>query len=356
MNPPGPGMGRYARRHAAVALATALALLLPGLLAPAHARPKTDTVALKNGDEITCEIVSLQRGRLRVKTDDMGTINVEWDKIAGVTGKGLFEIEDLAGRLFYGPLETVPEKGLQVATATGIETVPLPSVARLMFIEASFWKRLSGSVDIGFGYTKSSELAQLNADVSVKFTRPTFVSEFNASSYMQRQEDVEDTSRNSISLSYTRVRENRQLVVGRVSADQNQALGYDLRAGVTGAYGKYFVRSRGNEMLGAAGLYVNREVPVDGESVNNVEAIVAADWANFAYDFPKTDVEIKTVFILGLTDWGRYRADVEARFTRELLKDFSFVIKGYYNFDSRPPSEGAARDDYQASVALGYTF
>jgi len=356
MNPPGLGTGQHARRYAPVALATALALLLPGLVATAHARAKTDTVALKNGDEITCEIVSLQRGKLRVKTDDMGTINVEWDKIAAVTGKGLFEIEDLAGRLFYGPLETVPEKGLQVATATGIETVPLPSVARLMFIEASFWKRLSGSVDIGFGYTKSSDLAQFNGDVSAKFTRPTFVAELHASSYMQRQEDVEDTSRNSISLSYTRVRENRQLVVGRVSADQNQALGYDLRAGVTGAYGKYFVRNQGNEVLGAAGLYVNREVPVDGENVSNVEALVAADWANFSYDFPKTDIEIQTILILGLTDWGRYRVDVEARFTRELFKDFNFVIKGYYNFDSRPPTEGAARDDYQVSLALGYTF
>jgi hypothetical protein len=352
----GPGIGPPAGRHAAVALTAALALLLPGLLPRAHARAKTDTVTLGNGNEITCEIVSLSRGKLRVKTDDMSTVNIEWDKVASVTGKGIFEIEDLSGRLFYGPLQTVPGEGLQVATATGIENVPLASIARLMHIEASFWKRLSGSIDIGFAYTKSSKLVQFNGDVTVKFTQPTFVSELSASSYIQRQENVEDTTRNAISLSYGRVRENRQFVLGRVSADQNRELGYDLRAGVTGAYGKYLLRSQGNEVMGAAGLYVNREVPVEGETVTNLEALFVSDWAIFSYDFPKTDIEIKAVFILGLTDWGRYRADVDARFSRELFKDFSLVAKGYYNYDSQPPTEGSSRDDYQVSLAIGYTF
>ena len=349
-------MGRHVRRHTAVALATVLALLLPGLGARAHARAKTDVIVLENGNEITCEIVSLQRGKLKVKTDDMGTVNIEWDKIESVTATGLFEIEDLSGHLYYGPLETVPDKGLQVATATGIKTVPIPAVARLIYIEASFWKRLSGSIDIGAGYTKSSDLAQFNGDVAVKFTRPTFIADLNASSFLQRQKDVDDTTRNSISLGYARIREDRRFFLGRVSADQNRELGYDLRTGVTGAYGKYFVRNQGNEVLGAAGLYVNREIPVEGEQVTNLEALFAFDWANFSYDFPKTDIEVKTVFTVGLTDWGRYRADVDVRFSRELFTDFRLVIKGFYNYDSHPPTEGASKDDYQVSLAIGYTF
>lgn len=343
-------------RRAALVIVTVLVLLLPGLVAPAHARAKIDVVTLRNGNEITCEIVSLQRGKLKVKTDDMGTVNIEWDKIASLTAPGLFEIEDLSGHLYYGPLETVPEKGLQLATATGIETVPIPSVARLIYIEASFWKRLSGSIDIGFGYTKSSDLAQFNGDVAIKFTRPTFIAELNASSFLQRQAEVEDTTRNSLTFAYARIRENRRFVLGQISAQQNRELGYDLRAGVTGAYGTYFVRSQGNEVLGAAGLYVNREVPVEGESVSNLEALFAFDWANFSYDFPKTDIEIKTIFIVGLTDWGRYRADIDARVSRELFSDFNLVIKGYYNFDSQSPTTGERQDDYQVSLAIGYTF
>ena len=83
---------------------------------------------------------------------------------------------------------------------------------------------------------------------------------------------------------------------------------------------------------------------------------MSADWAIFSYDFPKTDIEFSAVLILGLTDWGRYRVDLDARFDRELFHDFTLVIKAYYNYDSEPPTEGASRDDYQVSLALGYSF
>ncbi|MCG6926129.1 MAG: DUF481 domain-containing protein [Acidobacteria bacterium] len=206
------------------------------------------------------------------------------------------------------------------------------------------------------GYTKSSDLAELNADVVVKYTRPTFSAKLEASSFLQRQEGVEDTTRSSMAFSYTRTRGNRQFLMGEASAMQNRALGYDLRAGLTGAFGRYLVRNQGSELVVASGLYVDREVPVEGETVTNLEALVAADWAIFSYDFPKTDIEFSTVLIFGLTDWGRYRVDLNARFDRELFDDFSLVVKGFYNYDSKPPTAGASRDDYQASLALGYSF
>jgi hypothetical protein len=333
-----------------------LALLLGGLASAARAAPKTDIVVLKNGDQLTCEIRRLSRGKLQVKTDDMGTIDIEWDKIDSVTAKGLFEIEDLAGGLYFGPLETIPDEGLQVATASGIGTVPLGAVARIMMIEASFWKRLSGRVDLGFAYTKSSDLAEFNTDASVEFIRPTFSAEFALSSLIQRQQGGSDTTRNAGSFTYTRSFENRRFALGRLSAAQNRQLGFDLRAAFSGAWGKYFLRSQGNEIAAAAGLSVNREVPIAGETTTNLEALVGFDWANFAYDFPKTDIEISTLLYVGLTEWGRYRVDLQGRISRELFKDFTFVVKGFYDYDSRSATTGERQDDYQISLALGYTF
>jgi hypothetical protein len=188
--------------------------------------------------------------------------------------------------------------------------------------------------------------------VVVKYTRPTFSAKLEASSFLQRQEGVEDTTRNSMAFSYTRTRGNRQFLMGEASAMQNRALGYDLRAGLTGAFGRYLVRNQGSELVVASGLYVDREVPVEGETVTNLEALVAADWAIFSYDFPKTDIEFSTVLIFGLTDWGRYRVDLNARFDRELFDDFSLVVKGFYNYDSKPPTAGASRDDYLSRPGL----
>lgn len=49
---------------------------------PLSAHPKTDVVVLANGDRITCEIKTLARGRLTVKTDAFGTVSIKWDHVA----------------------------------------------------------------------------------------------------------------------------------------------------------------------------------------------------------------------------------------------------------------------------------
>ena len=74
---------------------------------PASAQ-KTDIVTLANGDRITGEVSSLSRGQLEYKTDDTGTLYIEWDKIATVTSTGQFEVGTSDGRRFVGSLRTDP--------------------------------------------------------------------------------------------------------------------------------------------------------------------------------------------------------------------------------------------------------
>ncbi len=60
-------------------LSTVLVLLTA---VPCFAGPKTDIIELLNGDRITCEIQKLERGKLTVKTDGLGTISIEWNDVA----------------------------------------------------------------------------------------------------------------------------------------------------------------------------------------------------------------------------------------------------------------------------------
>ncbi len=86
------------RRTAALVL-----LLLTSLARPASAA-RTDVVTLVNGDRITGEIVVLDRGQLQFKTDDAGTIVIEWLKLTGVEANRQFEILTADGRHFLGSL------------------------------------------------------------------------------------------------------------------------------------------------------------------------------------------------------------------------------------------------------------
>ena len=81
----------------------ALALLIGLLAAPALAADKTDIVVLINGDRITGEIKEMTYGQLKVKTEDIGTLYIEWEKIASITTNQELQVEMADGRRFFGP-------------------------------------------------------------------------------------------------------------------------------------------------------------------------------------------------------------------------------------------------------------
>lgn len=333
-----------------------LALLAPPATAVAA---KTDVVVLRNGDRITCEVSLLDRGKLRVKTDDMGTIDIEWSEVASVTGDTLFEVEDQSGELYLGSLEPGAVVGdLEVVSILGLGrvTVPLASVVRVQRLGTGFWQRLAGSIDAGFSHTSASRLTQFNLDGRLTFRKPKFQIEATASSIVTAQPEVENTERAQAELSYVRFQRHRRLVYGLVSAERNRELGFDLRMSVRGGWGSYLVRGQGNQLLAGIGLNLNQEDPVAGERTQNVEAVLGFDWAVFAYSSPKTTIEIQVLAFPSLSTWGRWRMESNARIERELFSDFFVSLKGYDSFDSQPGVGAAGKNDWGVTFGLGYSF
>lgn len=82
-------------------------LLLASLFAyssAVSAAPKTGVVVLVNGDRVTGEVKSLEYNRLKLSTDHMGTIYVEWDKIASLQSDQYLLLGRTDGRRYYGQL------------------------------------------------------------------------------------------------------------------------------------------------------------------------------------------------------------------------------------------------------------
>ena len=84
--------------------------------------------------------------------------------------------------------------------------------------------------------------------------------------------------------------------------------------------------------------------------------MLGLDYANFAYDFPNTDIQVSAFGYLGLNQWGRFRLEASASLRRELFSDFYFGLKGYESYDSDPATEGAQQNDWGLSLTLGYSF
>ena len=241
----------------------------------AWAQGRTDVVTLLNGDRITGEIVELSRGRLELKTDDAGTLEIEWDNVATLVAVRRFEVETSDGRRLLGSLGPPASRVLAVQTAEGLASLPMTEVTRVTPIGASFWKKLEGSVDAGFTYTHSSGVAQTTLNTDTIYRRPAFLFKLTSSATVtQRSDGTEDDDRSAISFAYNRYRGRRLLVGGYASLESNESLGLKLRSQVGGVAGLRLVNSNKAQVEVSAGLVVNDERGVDAEATRNVEGIV----------------------------------------------------------------------------------
>jgi len=181
--------------------------------APAVAQ-RTDVVQLVNGDKVTGEITLLYRGTLTFKTDDIGTIDIKWDRVARVIASRRFEVETTIGLTYLGSLAAAGLGQVTVTEGGFAVTLALLEVVRITPIGRTFWSQLDGHLDLGFSYTRSSEVLQFNLDHSTRWRRPLFTATLDAQSTLTKEPDASDSGRSMLRFSYTRKRGTRWLIGG----------------------------------------------------------------------------------------------------------------------------------------------
>jgi hypothetical protein len=333
-----------------------LALGCVAALAPHAWAQKTDIVTLINGDKITCEIKLLDQGSLQVSTDDLGTVNIKWEKVVSVKGLRTFQVETSDGIRLLGQIDGGIAGKMTVTTMAGPIPFDLIEVVYIAPIGSSFWRRLDGSIDTGLSYTVSSGVAQFNFNTSVTHRRPTVTLSLTASSYVTRQAGAEDTSRETLQFSRSQLIGRRGLWFVQGGLERNEQLGFALRSTVTAGTGRYLVRSNRADVAVGGGLSANNEQPVDAAAVQNLEGFASIRQSFFTYDFPKTNVSFSADVYPGLSNWGRIRAELNGAIKREVIHDFTVGFTAYNSYDNRPPTADARTNDFGLSLTIGWTF
>ncbi|HEX7778757.1 MAG TPA: DUF481 domain-containing protein [Vicinamibacterales bacterium] len=337
-----------------LALAVALGTLAA---ATAHAQGRTDVVTLANGDRITGEIINLERGQLEFKTDDAGTLYLEWDKLVSLVAARVFEVGTADGRWFLGTLARGADRALAVVAAGQTISLPMLEVTQVTPIGRSFWSKLDGSIDVGFSYTRSSGVAQLNVNSDTVYRKPAFQGRLSASLTQTEQDDGSGgDDRASVDVSYLRYRWQRWYVGAAARFENNESLGIVLRSQVGFAMGPRLVNSNRAQLALGAGVSVNDEQGVDVPATQNVEALFLFTWSYYTYDRPKTTIDINWQYYPSLSDLGRHRVQFDAGVKRELWKDFFVSLNGYNSYDNRPPNPTADTNDVGVVLSIGWSY
>lgn len=333
----------------------ALAVLV--LATPAFAQPKTDVVTLANGDRITGEIDRLDRGRLEFKTDDAGTLYLEWDKLSSLVSKRFVEVVTSDGLRYFGSLGAADSGSIAVVGTDATHRLAMAEVTIIRAIGTSFWNRLDGSIDAGFNYTRSSGVAQLNVNWDTVYRRPASQGRLTVSlTATEKEDDSGRDDRGYAEFSYLKYPWQRWFVtlVGRF--ETNESLGLTLRSQVGAAVGPRLVNSNRAQMAVGGGIVLNNEQGVDVESTQNVEALLVFRTSYFTYDRPKTNIDVSLQYYPSLSNAGRQRLQLDAGVKREFWKDLFLSLTGYNTYDSRPPNPAADTNDVGFVMSIGWTY
>ncbi len=319
-----------------------------------------DVVILKNGDRMTGEIKGLQRGELKFKAGYMAeSVRLDWSKVERLESRGRFLILLVDGKLFtdsIGLIASNETDNFVIGNDKNAVRVRQLEVFRLMPVETTFWKRLEGTVDLGFNYTSGNDQYQTQFAATAKYLKGDHLVTASVESVFSGQNEGSSTSRREFTLDY-RKKISRNWYVGGLfdllSSDQ-QSL--DLRTTLGGFVGrnlKQTERTRFSVFGGLVGTREDYSVVVDQARDSNADALAGVDFETFR--FKTTDVRSTVLFYPSLTIPGRVRVQATSSVRFELFKDLTWGFNVYENFDSKPPLR-ADKNDLGISTTLGWKF
>lgn len=312
---------------------------------------------MRNGDRIIGEIKTLDHGALTYKTDDVGTVMIKWDKIARIVSPRYFEVEDNTGRRYYGNLQPAGQSGRMVVAVTKfVDTLDIRNVVRIYPLGQSFLSRVDGHLNLNVTFQRANRLRSINTDFEAEYRTRVRLTRLRSNIYFQNQEDAEGTSRNSVSLGQQRFLENRWLLLASGELQQNEELDLALRGLLSAGGGRFVRQTNRSDILLAAGLTLTNERFTGGDATSNLEALLSGQANYYQLDSPKTDLQCSLTLYPSLTDFGRIRSELSVSLNHEVIKNFNTGLLVFDNFDSRPPSDSLAKNDFGVTLMVGWTF
>lgn len=323
------------------------------------ARDKTDVVHFTNGDRIHCEIKSLQRGKLTVKSIGFGTISIEWDKIAHIESEHVFRLELQSGIRYVGSLGPGTEDGkLEIETASGMNRLDRARIVNIDPVNRSFFEAIDGSVDIGYDFTQAAEATSWSLGAEAKYKKEKWEVGLNLDSLYKTQNDAEPVNRQDLRASYVRFIEGRWFAygLGQAGKNANQSLSFRGQAG--GGGGRRLVHTNRTNVSVLAGLGGVREKYTDTDFEASMEALAGFLFDSYRFNSPELQITTSLLFLPSLTQSNRYRIQFNSKVRMEIVKDLFWQLALFETFDSNPPSEiaFANRNDFGITTSFGWSF
>jgi hypothetical protein len=335
------------------------------LTAPLFAREDTDVIVMKNGDRITCEVKGLDGSVLYVSPSYiLGTISVDWSKVAHLESHQLFLVKTQDGSVYTGTLntgETPAGSPMKIRVVESPEkSVVLESARIIQVAETSqkFYKRFTGNVSSGIIYSKGNQSTQYNLSGLAAYPRERWQAQVSVGSNVSSSSGAAVSTRNQVTVEALHLLPWNNYFYGGLGnylQSTEQGINRQLIFGIgVGRYLKNTGRTTISVLGGAAWQnthYRTEIVPIGTQNV--ASALIAADVK--LYRFNKTNLHLSAALLPAVSQPGRVYFNTNASYYIKLFGNLSWNISFYGNWDSRPPGS-LPGSDYGTSSGLTWTF
>lgn len=318
----------------------------------------TDKVYLKNGDRITGNIKELDRGKLRVKTQTMDTIYLNWIEVESIDSSSFLRVTHADGSIQTGRVQA-SEIDKNVRLLSGGQAIEIPTLEIVSMkpirVNESFWHRIEGDASIGIDYKKASEILLVNVASNLRLREEKYELGFAFNWNETQRTEENNSSRADLNAEYTRFLGERWFWKASGGFQRNQELGIDLRSIISGSAGKYFIQTSTMRFEVNAGIAASAEDRTDNTTQQSVEGVINSSFDLFQLNIPITRLSANISIYPGITESDRIRVNSDITLRNELMRDFFWDLSFYSSYDNQPVP-GAVESDFGVVTSLGATF
>jgi len=325
------------------------------------AAQKNDTVYLLNGDKITGEIKKYENGRLKLSTEGMSVIYIEYDKIKTMHSGKYYELVKKSGFSYYGSIVKSDSAAcIGVAIANDTVNEAILDIVEITKINRVFWKKFYGSVDLGANYYKSTKTVQLYFDGVLNYRGRKDLLTLAIDLFYSQQNFTDSaviSEKYDIGLQYSHFFQGKFWMGLATKVQKNTELDLDYRYQVGVGAGYDIVHTNPIRFYFMGGVLANREKPTDSVNAStNFEGLVSMKFTWMQYRHPKINISTDVSYYPSLSVQGRHRLEYNLSTKFEVFRDFFLGLSFYDDFDSKPSGGGPALNDWSVVFTVGYTF
>ena len=323
-----------------------------------------DRVTLKDGSVIRGEILSLEDGKLRLKTDFSGTIDIKLEKVARLEVSRALRFELKGGAVHPATASSSEDGKLElVLEGTGRKVaVELDSIKAIKASTVGKKRSIKGAINFGGGASDGNtrtKSASFNADLEGRFDNQRL----SAGLAYNYAEDLGGlTARNSKArLKYDYFITEELFLFGSLLAEEDSFQDLDLRTAVAFGPGYQFIETGDLESVYLKGLAAYGELGLSSVDENFIQAedksYLAAKWSiNMDWKIlPRLSLFHHHEGYPSLADMDDFYVTIETGIRVSIYENFVSTLQVNWRWDNSP-SPGFGRSDTNYLLTFGYTF